>query len=151
MIDAPSANVSLNLWVITFSFVRTQFLKFELHFFALSKEFYLLSSQDLVLGIITSSCPLLNYLLLIAKIYRWSSRRTQLTLSNIVACEVEKYIYRDKNQEIKWIWQEMKAIRVTIHSLCNIHRSLLFVVMFLVMVNPYLLLLCCNVLYWIRL
>ena len=31
---------------------------------------------------------------------------------------------------------------LVLFSLCNVHRSLLFVVMFLVMVNPYLLLLC---------
>ena len=45
--------------------------KFESYFFSLTKEFYLLSMQDVLLGIISSNCALLNYLLLVGKTYIW--------------------------------------------------------------------------------
>jgi len=55
--------------------------------------------QDILIGIITSKCPLLNYLLLIAKVYLWDCRRSKM-LPNIVGLklkvknkyETEKYI-----------------------------------------------------------
>ena len=34
--------------------------------------------KDVIVGIIITKCPLLNYLLLIAKIYLWDCRRTQI-------------------------------------------------------------------------
>ena len=36
---------------------------------SLSQEFVHLSLQDVLIGIVTSECPLLNYFLLIAKLY----------------------------------------------------------------------------------
>ena len=41
--------------------------KFESYFFSSTKEFYLLSMQDVLLGIISSNCPSLNYLLLVGR------------------------------------------------------------------------------------
>ena len=41
---------------------------FESHFYSLSKEFVHLTLKDVIIGIIITECPLLNYLLLIAKI-----------------------------------------------------------------------------------
>ena len=42
---------------------------FESYFYSLSKEFVHLTLKDVIVGIIITECPLLNYLLLIAKIY----------------------------------------------------------------------------------
>ena len=58
-----------------------------------------LTLQDILIGIITSKCPFLNYLLLIAKVYLWDCRRSK-TLPNIIGLklkvknkyETEKYI-----------------------------------------------------------
>ena len=55
---------------------------FEHYVYSLTNEFIAISLQDVLIGIITTVCPLLNYLLLIAKIYIWDCRRTQ-TLPNI--------------------------------------------------------------------
>ena len=51
---------------------------FEFYFYSLSQEFVHLSLQDVLIGIITSECPLLNYFLLIAKLYIWDCRRSQI-------------------------------------------------------------------------
>ena len=72
---------------------------FEFYFYSLSKEFVHLSLQDVLIGITTSECPLLNYFLLIAKLYLWDCRRSQI-LPNLVGFkinikikfETEKYI-----------------------------------------------------------
>ena len=68
-------------------------------FFSLSKEFVHLSLQDVLIGIITSEGPLLNYFLLIAKLYLWDCRRSQIlpTLAGFkikikIKFETEKYI-----------------------------------------------------------
>ena len=47
---------------------------FEFYFYSLSKEFVHVSLQDVLIGITTSECPLLNYFLLIAKLYIWDCR-----------------------------------------------------------------------------
>ena len=62
-------------------------------------EFVHFTLQDVLTDIITSKCPLLNYLLLIAKVYLWDCRRSE-TLPNITGLklkvknkyETEKYI-----------------------------------------------------------
>ena len=62
-------------------------------------SFFHLTLPDVLIGIITSKCPLLNYLLLIAKVYLWDCRRSE-TLPNITGFklkvknkyETEKYI-----------------------------------------------------------
>ena len=78
---------------------------FEHYFYSLTNEFIAISLQDVLMGIITSVCPLLNYLFLIAKIYIWDFRKAQ-TLPNIkgfkskvkVKYETEKYICTKNNQ-----------------------------------------------------
>jgi len=73
--------------------------QFESYYYSLTKEFIHLTLQDILIGIITSKCPLLNYLLLIAKIYLWDCRRSK-TLPNITGLklkvknkyETEKYL-----------------------------------------------------------
>ena len=44
----------------------------------LTKEFVHLSLQDVIIGIIVSECSLLNYFLLIAKLYLRDCRRSQI-------------------------------------------------------------------------
>ena len=73
--------------------------QFESYYYSLTKECVHLTLQDIFIGIITSKCPLLNYLLLIAKVYLWDCRRSK-TLPNIIGLklkvknkyETEKYI-----------------------------------------------------------
>ena len=77
---------------------------FESYFYSLSKEFVHLTLKDVIIGIIITECPLLNYLLLIAKIYLWDCRRTQI-LRNITGFklkvknkfETEKYVCMKNN------------------------------------------------------
>ena len=61
---------------------RSFWRDFEFYFYSLSKEFVHLTLEYVIVGIIITKCPLLNYLLLIAKIYLWGCRRTQI-LPNI--------------------------------------------------------------------
>jgi len=77
-----------------------QFWKeFQWYFYKLSGEFVCLTLQDVIIGIIYAKCPLLNYLLLIAKLFIWGCRRNQ-TLPSInafstkvkIKYETEKYI-----------------------------------------------------------
>ena len=77
---------------------------FEYYFYSLSKEFVHLTLKDVIVGVIITECPLLNYLLLIAKIYLWDCRRTQI-LPNITGFklkvknkfETEKYVCMKNN------------------------------------------------------
>ena len=63
-----------------------------------------LTLKDVIVGIIITKCPLLNYLLLIAKIYLWDCRRAQI-LPNITGFklkvknkfETEKYVCMKNN------------------------------------------------------
>jgi len=50
--------------------------QFESYYYSLTKEFVHFTLQDISIGIITYKCPLLNYLLLIAKVYLWDCRRS---------------------------------------------------------------------------
>ena len=50
----------------------------EFYYYSLSKEFVYLSLKDVLIGIISSECPLLNYFLLISKLYLWDCRRSQI-------------------------------------------------------------------------
>ena len=72
---------------------------FELYYYSLSNELINLSLQDVLLGIIAVQCPLLNYFLLIAKLYIWDCRRSQtrpiiagFKLRINIKFETEKYI-----------------------------------------------------------
>ena len=44
----------------------------------LTKKSRVLSNQDIILGIITSPCPLLNCLILMGKLYIWDCRRNSI-------------------------------------------------------------------------
>ena len=62
---------------------RNFWADFEIFWSSISKEEIHLSLQDVILGITTRPCPLLDYLLLIAKIYLWDCR-SNATSPNIV-------------------------------------------------------------------
>ena len=83
---------------------------FEFYFYSLSKEFVHLSLQDVLIGIISSECPLLNYFLLIAKLFLWDCRRSQILPSLAgfkrkikIKFETEKYICTKNNTLDKFI------------------------------------------------
>jgi len=61
---------------------------FESCFYSLSEEFVHLTLKDVIVRVIITKCPLLNYLLLIAKLYLWECRRTQL-LPNITGFKLK--------------------------------------------------------------
>lgn len=93
---------------------RSFWRDFKFYFYTLSKEFVHLTLKDVIVGIIITKCPLLNYLILIAKIYLWNCRRTQI-LPNITGFklkvknkyETEKYVCTKNNTldkfNKKWI------------------------------------------------
>ena len=58
--------------------------KFQYYYYTLTREFVCLTLQDVITGILYTNCPLLNYLILIAKLYLWGCRRNQ-TLPVITA------------------------------------------------------------------
>ena len=58
-----------------------QFWKeFQYYYYTLTREFICLTLQDVITGILYTNCPLLNYLILIAKLYLWGCRRNQTLL-----------------------------------------------------------------------
>ena len=69
------------------------------YYYTLTREFVCLTLQDVITGILYTNCPLLNYLILIAKLYLWGCQRNQ-TLPVLTAFsskvkikyETEKYI-----------------------------------------------------------
>jgi len=67
---------------------RSFWRDFEFHFYSLSKEFVHLTFKDVIVVIIIRKCPLLNYLLLVAKMYLWDCRRTQI-LPNITGFKLK--------------------------------------------------------------
>ena len=81
------------------SHVQRFWKDFEYYFYLLTKEFFHLTLQDVMIGKLYAKCPLLKYLLLIAKSFIWGCRRNQ-TLPNITAFkqrakikyETEKFI-----------------------------------------------------------
>ena len=100
----PSPFVSLILKLLATSFAtRSLFgksLNFSFTLFCIiSKEFVSLSLKVVIIGIIDSKHPLINYLLLIAKLYLWDCRRTNM-LPEIVSLkhkvktefEIRKYV-----------------------------------------------------------
>ena len=88
-----------------------QFWKeFQYYYYTLTREFICLTLQDVITGILYTNCPLLNYLILIAKLYLWGCRKNQ-TLPVITAFsaskvkinyETEKYICVKTNKMNKF-------------------------------------------------
>ena len=92
---------------------QTFWANFELFWYSSIKEKIHLTLQDVLVGILTRSCPLLNYFLLIAKIYIWDCRRNQVypnitgfKLKVQIKYETELYIWRQgrKKDFLKEKW-----------------------------------------------
>ena len=73
--------------------------EFQYYYYTLTREFICLTLQDLITGILYTNCPLLNYLILIAKLYLWGCRRNQtlpirtaFSSKVKIKYETEKYI-----------------------------------------------------------
>ena len=71
----------------------------ESYYFGLRKQLVHLTLKEIWIGFLTSECPLLNYLILIGKIYLWSCRRNEVlpTINSFIVrvnskYEIEKYI-----------------------------------------------------------
>ena len=87
-----------------------QFWKeFQYYFDTLTREFVCLTLQDVITGILYTNCPLLNYLILIAKLYLWGCRKNQTLLvitafsSKVkIKYETEKYICVKNNKRDKF-------------------------------------------------
>ena len=86
---------------------------FEKYYFTLAKKSRVLSNQDIILGIITSPCPLLNYLILMAKLYIWDCTRK---------C-IHPYIEGFK-QKIKMNYQTEKYIASKNNDLLNFYNKM---------------------------
>ena len=68
------------------------------------------TQQDVIVGVLSRSCPLLNYFLLIAKIYLWDCRRNQI-LPNINGFKAKILIkYETKNYIVR-INKKMEFLR----------------------------------------
>ena len=75
----------------------------------IDKRFVCLTLQDVIAGILYTNGPLLNYLILIAKLYLWGCRRNQtLPVITAFSCKVkikyetEKYICVKTNEMDKF-------------------------------------------------
>ena len=87
-----------------------QFWKeFQYYYYTLTREFVCLTLQDVITGILYTNCPLLNYLILIAKLYLWGCRKNQTLLvitafsSKVkIKYETEKYICVKNNKRDKF-------------------------------------------------
>lgn len=86
---------------------------FEKYYFTLTKQLKVFSLKDIIIGIRTSSNPLLNYLILIGKIHIWDCRRKSVRpyiegfkLKIKIKYQVEKYISTKYNDLVtfyrKW-------------------------------------------------
>ena len=98
---------------------------FEAYWLMVRDEQIHLTLEDIIVGVITRTCPLLNYFLLIAKTYLWDCRRNR-TFPNIVGFkakiefkyETEAYIAR-KGNKIKFYNRNGRIV------LCNFIFTLL--------------------------
>ena len=84
----------------------------EKYYFNLTKQLKVLSLQEIIIGITASSCPLLNYLILIGKVYIWDCRRKCVRpyiegfiLKIKTKYQIEKYI-ATKNNDLEAFYKK---------------------------------------------
>ena len=93
---------------------RSFWKEFESHYLSLTKQQVHLNLKDILIGVLTPKCLLLNYLLLIGKIYLWGCRGNK-ELPNIqgfkfkvnLKYETEKYICT-KNKNLDKLMEKWK-------------------------------------------
>ena len=78
---------------------------FELYFLQVTNRQISLNPRDVLLGVISSKCPLLNYLIIIGKLFLWDCRRKGVlpNITNFLAkvnikLQTEKYISIKNNR-----------------------------------------------------
>ena len=59
------------------SYLNSFWKEFELYYLSLTQQQIHLNLKNIVIGLLTPELPLLNYLLLIEKIYLWACRRNK--------------------------------------------------------------------------
>ena len=70
--------------------------------YTLTREFICLTLQDLNTGILYTNCPLLNYWILIAKLYLWGCRRNQtLPVITVFSSKVKIKYETEKHKCVK--------------------------------------------------
>jgi len=94
---------------------------FDHLFFIVPSQIYfgqilkVLSFQDIILGILTSPCPLLNYIILMGKLYIWDCKRKHIhpyiegfKQKIKIYCQTEKYIASKNNDLVNFYkkWPE---------------------------------------------
>ena len=91
------------------SLVQPFWKDFEYFFYLLTKEFVHLTLRDVMIGIIYANYPLLNYLILVAKLYIWDCRRNlsppvinAFKLKAEIKYETEKFICVNTNNMDKF-------------------------------------------------
>ena len=91
------------------SLVKPFWKDFEYYFYLLTREFVHLTLQDVIIGIIYANYPLLNYLILVAKVYIWDCRRSltppiinAFKLKVKIKYETEKFICVNTNNMDKF-------------------------------------------------
>ena len=84
----------------------------EKYYFNLTKQLKVLSLQEIIIGITALSCPLLNYLILIGKVYIWDCRRKCVRpyiegfiLKIKTKYQIEKYI-ATKNNDLEAFYKK---------------------------------------------
>ena len=83
----------------------------EKYYFNLAKQLKVLSLQDIIIGITGLSCPLLNYFILIGKVYIWDCRRKHVRpyiegfILKIKKYKIEKYI-ATKNNDLETFYKK---------------------------------------------
>ena len=103
----------LNHLLYSCSYSKAFWGDFELFWFSGTQKTINLTQQDVIVGVLSRSCPLLNYFLLVAKIYLWDCRRNQIhpningfKAKILIKYETEYYIGRvNKKMEflrVKW-------------------------------------------------
>ena len=97
--------------------IEAQFWEaFELFFLQVTNQQISLNSQDVLLGVISSKCPLLNYLIIIGKLFLWDCRRngvlpnkTNFLAKVNIKLQKEKYI-SIKNNTLKEFYDKWNFI-----------------------------------------
>ena len=84
----------------------------EGYYLTITKEFHWLCLREVINGITMSKCPLLNYLILIGKLYLWDCRKKQVLLNFEgfkfkvrIKYQVEKYI-STKNIKLETFYEK---------------------------------------------
>ena len=101
----------LNHFLYSCSCSKAFWNDFELFWFSGTQETINLTQQDVIFGVLSRSCPLLNYFLLIAEIYLWDCRRNQI-LPNINGFKAKILIKYDTENYIGRTNKKMEFLRV---------------------------------------